>query len=298
MPRLNLPKLSMPQLRFRRPGTPATGSVPAESPGAGSAAGALPLADEVRRRRLLIAACGGAALAVLLLGYVLLGRSPSAPAVSADQASVPSSAATASPSPSATASDLPSSAVDAAVARDPFQILYPDQTGGSGSGTGSGTGAGAGSGTDTGTYTGSGKGTYNTGSGTTSSGTTGSGTNQNGTSTPPSTPPTRPSTPSTRPSTPSTSPSTPPTSPPPTDPTRHNSVALIGSPRLAGSTYQATFQVDGSTVYTATTGGTFAGSLKVLSVHSDINGVLYATVQYRTATPFDIAAGQTELLSG
>jgi hypothetical protein len=160
-------------------------------------------------------------------------------------------------------------------------VLYPN-------GTGAGTSAGTGTGTGTGTGGDSGSGSQSPDKG---SGTTGTGTG----GTPSPTPTTTTATPT---ATPSTSPTTRRTTPPPSDPNKHSFVTLISSPTRSGSTYKATFQVDGKRTYTVNVGGTFAGSLKLISVHSDIHGVLYATVQYRTSTPFDIAAGHTVPLSG
>lgn len=230
-------------------------------------------ASDVSRRRLLagIAVAGTAVL--LLLGYLFFGRS-SAPATtlgsgvgtprSTPLTSGASLAATGSPTPTVAGTI----AAQNAVARDPFQVLYPNSTG-----------AGTSAGTGTGGDTGSGSQPPDKGSGT--NGTTGGG----GTPSPTAT------------VTPTTTPTTR-TTPPPTDATRHSFVTLISSPTRSGSTYKATFQVDGRGTYTVNVGGVFAGSLKLISVHSDIHGVLYATVQYRTSTPFDIASGHTVPLSG
>lgn len=78
----------------------------------------------------------------------------------------------------------------------------------------------------------------------------------------------------------------------------HTSVQLTTAPTVSGSTYQASFVVDGGTRYVATVGGTFAGSLIFRSVQTAADGTLYAVLQYAGQTPFDIHAGQTVKLSG
>lgn len=89
-----------------------------------------------------------------------------------------------------------------------------------------------------------------------------------------------------------------PTPAPAPAPITHTSVQLTAAPAPSGSSYQASFIVDGGTRYVATAGSTFAGSLIFRSVQTAADGTLYAVLQYAGHTPFDIHAGQTVKLSG
>ena len=169
----------------------------------------------------------------------------------------PNVLATATPSASPSPTDPPTTEVNAVVARDPFEVLYPDGSSGDGDGTGTGTGTGTSTSTDDGTGTGFG---YQPGKGSSTSDPSGSTAAA--------------------------------------DSTRHSTVKLIGSPTNSGTTYSATLRVDGSAAYTVKVGEAFADTLRLRSVHSDMTGALYATVQYRGATPIDVPIGHTVRLQG
>jgi hypothetical protein len=252
------------------------------SPDAAEGAVADVAATDDRHHRLLGGMAVAGAAVLLLLGYLLVGRSTASAPVSTlvagggGQQSTPVMPQSGTPSPSAPGIDVPQDVV----ARDPFEVLYPNgttsgSTGSTGSTDGTGTGSGSGSGAQL----------PDNGSGTSGSTTAGS-TIAGSTTTPASTPS----------STPAPTPTS--TTTPTPSATKHTSIMLVGTPTVYGSTYRATFQVDGSKLYTVNVGATFGGSLQFLSVHSDITGMRYATVRYAKSTPFDIAAGYTVRLSG